>query len=143
MLTFLATPIAKTAAGWLAGNWKLAVPVAAFVALGAWSIDRTIRVANLRAEIARGEADRAAAVLAQKERDRVLAGQIDAELADQRARTGAVVTTRTEVIYREKPVIQSLDTPAMRAADDGLRELGFRRAARPGTGQPQDHSAAP
>ena len=135
--------LAKTAAGWLAGNWKLAVPVAAFVALSAWSVDRTIRVANLRAEIARGEADRAAAVLAQKERDRVLARSIDAELADQHARTGAVVTTRTEVIYREKPVLQSLDTPAMRAADDGLRELGFRRAARPGAGQPENHPPAP
>ncbi len=143
MIPVAALGLAKTAAGWLAGNWKIALPLAAFVALGAWSIDRTIRVANLRAEIARGEAERAAAVLAQKERDRVLALQIDADLAEQNARTGAVVTTRTEVIYREKPVIQSLDTPAMRAADDGLRELGFRRATRPGAGQPQDHPAAP
>lgn len=135
--------VALAAGKWALGNWKIALPAAAFIALGAWSLDRSIRVVNLRAEIARGEADRAKAVLAQKERDRALAASIDADLADQNARTGAVVTTRTEVIYREKPVIQSLDTPAMRAADDGLRELGFRRATRPGAGQPQDHSGSP
>ena len=56
MISIAALGLAKTAAGWLAGNWKLAVPAAAFIALGAWSVDRTIRVANLRAEIARGEA---------------------------------------------------------------------------------------
>lgn len=138
-----AIPFAGPILVFVKANRKWVLPAAAFVVLGAWSIDRTIRVANLRAEIARGEADRAAAVLAQKDRDRDLARQIDADLADQTARTGAVVTTRTEVIYREKPVVQSLDTPAMRAADDGLHELGFRRAPRPGAGQPQDPPAAP
>ena len=138
-----AIPFAGPILVFVKANRKWVLPAAAFVVLGAWSIDRTIRVANLRAEIARGEAERAAAVVAQKGRDRALARQIDADLADQTARTGAVVTTRTEVIYREKPVVQSLDTPAMRAADDGLLELGFRRAARPGAGQPQDHPAAP
>lgn len=138
-----AIPFAGPILVFIKANWKWALPTMAFLALGAWSIDRTIRVANLRAEIARGEAERAAAVLAQKERDRALAAAIDADLADQNARTGAIVTTRTEVIYREKPVIQSLDTPAMRAADDGLHELGFHRATRPGAGQPQDHTAAP
>lgn len=44
---------------WALSNSKIAIPVVAFVALGAWSIDRTICVANLREEIAQGEADRA------------------------------------------------------------------------------------
>ncbi len=138
-----AIPFAGPILVFMKANRKWLLPAAAFVALGAWSIDRTIRVANLRAEIARGEAERAAAVLAQKARDRLLAASIAADLADQNARTGGVVTTRTEVIYREKPVIQSLDTPAMRAADDGLRELGFRRAARPGAGRIEDAPGAP
>ncbi|KAF0097800.1 MAG: hypothetical protein FD144_4749 [Rhodospirillaceae bacterium] len=138
-----AIPFAGPILVFVKANWKWALPAVAFLALGVWAADRTIRVANLRAEIARGEAERAAAVLAQKNRDRDLARQIDADLDERNARTGAVVTTRTEVIYREKPVIQSLDTPAMRASDDGLLELGFHRATRPGAGQPQDHSAAP
>lgn len=44
-----------------------------------------------RADIARGEAERAAALRAQKERDRDPARSIDAGLADPHARTGAVV----------------------------------------------------
>lgn len=135
--------IALTAGKWALDNWRLALPALAFVGMGAWSIDRTIRVANLRAEIAQGEADRAKAVLAQKERDRALAASIAAELDEQNARTGGVVTTRTEVIYREKPVVQSLDTPAMRESDAGLHELGFHRAARPGTGRPEENPDAP
>ncbi len=135
--------LAKTAGGWLAGNWRWAVPAVAFVALGAWSIDRTVRVANLRAEIAQGIAERAQAVLDQKERDRVLAAALTADLADQNARTGAVVSTRIEVIRREKPVIPSIDTPAMRESTAGLRELGFRSATRSGAAGSGDGAGAP
>lgn len=134
---------AITAGKWALSNWKVALPAVAFVALAAWSIDRTIRVANLRAEIAQGEADRTKAVLAQKERDRLLALSIAADLDEQNARMGAVVTTRTEVINRAKPVVQSLDTPAMRESDAGLLELGFHRATRPGAGRPENPAPAP
>lgn len=136
-------PFAGKILGFLGGNWKWALPALAFVVLGAWSIDRTVRVANLRAEIAQGIAERAQAVIDQKERDRLLAIAISAELADQNARTAGTVTTRTEAVNREKVAIPSLDTPAMRQSDDGLLELGFRRATRSGAGAPGDPSAAP
>lgn len=138
-----AIPFAGPILAFAAANRKWLLPALAFVALGAWSLDRTIRVANLRAEIARDAAARAQAVLDQKERDRVLAIAISAELADQNARTAGTVTTRTEVIYREKPVYRDLDTPALRESDVGLLELGFRRAARPGAGAAVDPAGAP
>ena len=133
----------KVAGSFVLSNWKWLLPAAAFVALGAWAADRTVRVANLRAEIAQGEADRANAVLAQKEKDRLLGIAVSAELADANARAKATVTTRTEVIYREKVVIPSVDTPAMRDADDGLFALGFRRATRPAASGPDGAAATP
>lgn len=144
----LAAPLAYlTPAGpilaFLKANWKWALPVLAVVAIGIDDGIQRIRVGNLRAEIAEGEAKRAQAVLEQKERDRVLAAQLSAELADANARTAGTVTTRTEVIYREKPVVDHLDTPALRESDAGLLELGFRRPARSGAAGAVDAAPAP
>lgn len=135
--------LAKGAGGFLLGNWKWLVPAVAFVALGAVTVDRTVRLSNLRAEVAQDKADRAAAVLAQKERDRLLAISIEAERADADARAKSVTAPHFEVIRREKVVIPTVDTPAMRAADDGLLGLGFRRATRSGPGPAGDAPRAP
>ncbi len=135
--------LAKGAGGFLLGNWRWLVPAAAFVALGAYAGDRTVRLSNLRAEVARDAADRAKAVLAQKEKDRALAIAIEAERADAEARADRVALPQFEVIRREKVVIPTVDTPAMRAADDGLLGLGFRRAPRSGAGAASDAPAAP
>lgn len=132
----------KAGAGFVAGNWRWLVPAAAFVALGAYAVDRTVRLSNLRAEVAQGEADRANAILARKERDRVLGASIEADRAEAEARADRAIIPQFEVIRREKVVIPTVDTPAMRAADDGLLGLGFHRATRSPAGQPDQAPAA-
>jgi len=133
--------LAAGAAGlqWALANWKLALVGLLVAGLGVQSW----RVSSLKADIATREAEEAAAVIAQKERDRALVAGILAESAAREANIAGQVITVERVIYREKPTNVCRDLPAMRAADDGLLGLGFRRAARAAAGQDGHAPAAP
>jgi hypothetical protein len=75
------------------------------------------------------------AILAQKERDRILGAQIQAELADQNARIDRTATKHSERIRYVEVTTNCERAPAMRAADDGLLDLGFSREAGPAAGR--------
>lgn len=90
-----------------------ALAVAGLVIWGMWS---RLEAANLK--LANAEA-----VIAVREDDARRSAEAVAKLADTLTKTEAKIITVTERIYAAPITRQCADSPAMRAAGDGMREL--------------------
>lgn len=95
-----------------AGPW-LALALAGVVIWGLWG---RLEGANLK--FANAEA-----VIAVREDDARRSAEVVARLADTLSKTETKVITVTEKIYAAPITRQCADSPAMRAAGDGMREL--------------------
>jgi hypothetical protein len=126
---------AITAWRWFAGgNWKWAVPTAIAVVLGIYAGAQRINYLDCKADRTADQLAHRDAIIAQKNKDRALADEIIAGQAQTIAQLAQKTSTHTEII-RNVPVTTACPAqPAMRAADDGLLDLGFKRATRPAAG---------
>lgn len=115
-------------------NWTWLLPVVLVGLALTWAVIE--RDGRQRCELAwaRDRDAQQMAILAQKERDRILGAQIQAELADQNARIDRTATKHSERIRYVEVTTNCERAPAMRAADDGLLDLGFSREAGPAAG---------
>ena len=95
-----------------AGPW-LALALAGLVIWGMWG---RLEAANLK--LANAEA-----VIAVREDDARRSAEAVAKLADTITKTEAKIITVTEKIYAAPITRQCADSPAMRAADGGMRQL--------------------
>lgn len=120
---------------WLAaGNWKWAVPTAIAVAAVVFGGLQRINYLDCKADRTADQLAYRDAIIEQKNRDRKLADEIITGQAQTIAQLAQKTNTHTEII-RNVPVTTACpDQPAMRAADDGLLDLGFKRATRPAAG---------
>lgn len=126
---------AVTAWRWLVGgNWTWAVPSAIAVAAVVYGGLQRLNYLECSAERIGDQIAHRDAIIAQKEKDRQLADEIIAGQAQTISQLAQKTNTHTEII-RNVPVTTSCrEAPAMRAADDGLSDLGFKRATRPAAG---------
>lgn len=124
-------------------NWRWLVPVVLIVALGLDDFRLRAKVAGLQRDAAELALKQQQAVLEQKERDRVLAGQLMSDRAEENARLDKTVERTIERIRYVPVTTDCALSPAMRAADDGLLELGFPRAPGPATGADAPTAATP
>lgn len=115
------------------GNWTWLLPVACVSIALTWAVIE--RDGRQRCELAwqREKVAQQQVILAQKERDRVLGAQIQVDQAEQNARIDRTAAKHSEIIRYVEVTKNCADAPAMRAADDGLLELGFSREAGPAT----------
>lgn len=114
------------------GSWLL--PALCVAAALTWAVIE--RDGRQRCELAwaREREAQKQAIVEQKERDRILAAQIEAEQADQNARIDRTANKHSERIRYVEVTTNCERAPAMRAADDGLLDLGFSREAGPSAG---------
>jgi hypothetical protein len=127
---------------WLiAGNWKWAVPSAIAAGAVLYAGLQRLNYLDCKADRINDKLAHQQALLDQKEADGKLTAEILGQQAGRIAELSAKGATHTEII-RHVPVTTACSTsPAMRAADDGLRDLGFRRPGRAGAVAPD--AAAP
>lgn len=115
-------------------NWTWLLLIACVAIALTWAVVE--RDGRQRCELAwqRERVAQQQAILAQKERDRVLGAQIQADQAEQNARIDRTAAKHSEIIRYVEVTKNCADAPAMRAADDGLLDLGFSREAGPAGG---------
>ncbi len=135
-------PFLAGALTFLRANWKWAIPsVIAVLAVG-WALWERGDYQSCKAAAAKRQADEDAAIIAQKDRERVLGGQISASEDEAAARVDAKATKSTEVIRNAEVTRDCTRSPAMRAAHDGLRELGFGEEGSAAAGDAQKAGGA-
>lgn len=127
-------PGAGPVLAFLRANWQWAIPSAISVLAVGWALWERGDYQSCKAARVADQLAHAQAIIDQKNKDRALADGIIQGQADTIAKLAAKTNTHTEII-RNVPVTTACpDAPAMRAADDGLLDLGFKRAPRPAAG---------
>ena len=129
---------AVKAGKWLfAGNWKWAVPSAIAAVAVIYAGTQRLNYLGCKADRINDELAHKQALLDQKEADGKLTAEILGQQAGRIAELSAKGATHTEII-RHVPITTACSaSPAMRAADDGLRDLGFREQGRAGAAAPE------
>ena len=123
----------------VAGIWKIAKLIGAnrqyvvIVAAVGWALWERGDYQECKAQRAAEQIKARDAIIAQKNKDRALADAVITDQAQTIAQLANKTSTHTEVIRHVQVTTACRDTPAMRAADDGLSDLGFTRQPRPAT----------
>jgi hypothetical protein len=115
----------------LRANWQWVLPTVLLVVALIWAAVAQIGWERCTASAAHRIAEEQQKVLAQKEADRQLMNQILSERDERDARVGTKVVTIVQRINNAEATDVCSGVAAMRAADDGLLELGFPREAGP------------
>lgn len=129
-----ALTVAKVGFTFLKGNWSWALPTIGLVAALAWGGWQHVGWNQCAAAAERLAAKQAKAIADQKDRDRLLGNQIVADQHENEARVDAKTAKHTEIIRHVTVTVDCANSPGMRAADDGLRDLGFSSEEGPAPG---------
>ncbi len=137
---------AVAAWSWCMANKALLLKLAPWllcVAIGVWGGFEHFGWEACSAAAARRDKAEQQAVLEQKEKDRVLGNKlVDQQLAANE-RTDQQGRQTIEVIRNVPVTMDCSRSPAMRAAHDGLRQLGFPEGPRPAADGAAQGAAAP
>jgi hypothetical protein len=131
----IAVPYAGPILAFVAANWKWLLPTIGMVAALMWAAVAQIGWESCRTAAAQLEVKRQEEINKQHETDRRLGNELLNGQLTANERTDHVQVKTVEVI-RNVPVTRDCSqSPAMRAAHDGLRQLGFPEQAGPAAGR--------